>query len=53
MATFNLQPCREVGLIKTAIREAILDGIIENSYEAAFNMMIAQGTELGLIQKQA
>lgn len=50
MSTFNLQPCKEVGFIKTAIREAILDGLIENSYEAAFRMMIAQGEQLGLIK---
>ena len=49
MATFNLQPCKEVGLIKSAIREAILDGIIENNYDAAFQMMIEKGVELGLV----
>jgi poly(A) polymerase len=48
METFQLQPCKEVGLIKTAIREAILDGVIENSYDAAFAMMMEQGRQLGL-----
>jgi putative nucleotidyltransferase with HDIG domain len=48
METFKLQPCKEVGAIKTAIREAILDGLIENSYDAAFAMMMEQGRQLGL-----
>ncbi len=48
METFNIPPSREVGIIKTAIREAILDGIIPHDYGAAFKMMVEEGVKLGL-----
>ena len=48
METFKLGPCKEVGIIKTSIREAILDGVIENNYDAAYSMMLDQGAKLGL-----
>ncbi len=48
MQTFNIPAGKQVGIIKTAIREAILDGIITNAYEAAFQYMLEQGKALGL-----
>lgn len=48
MQTFNIPAGREVGIIKTAIREAILDGIIKNEYHEAFNFMLEKGKELNL-----
>lgn len=48
MQTFNIKPSREVGIIKNAIREAILDGEIENSFENAHQFMLDKGIELGL-----
>jgi len=48
MGTFNLKPCREVGLVKMAIREAILDGKISNDYDQAYAFMLKKGAELGL-----
>ncbi len=51
MATFGIHPSRPVGEIKTIIREAIIDGIIPNNYEAAFNFMLEQGALIGLTPK--
>ncbi len=48
MSTFNLEPCKLVGEIKDAVCNAILDGCIENTREAALNKMIETGRELGL-----
>ena len=52
MKTFNIKPCREVGTIKDAIREAILDGDIENTEKAAHELMLAKGEELGLVESR-
>ena len=51
MDTFNLEPCHKVGMIKNKIKEAILEGEIENNRDQAFNFMLELGKELGLIVK--
>ncbi len=50
MEAFNLKPCREIGQIKEAIKEAILDGKIPNEYEPSYQFMIEKGLSLGLKQ---
>ncbi|NNC83844.1 MAG: HD domain-containing protein [Flavobacteriales bacterium] len=48
MNTFGIGPGREIGIIKNEIKESILDGIIENDYDQAYQLMLKKGEELGL-----
>jgi tRNA nucleotidyltransferase (CCA-adding enzyme) len=48
MKAFDLKPCREIGTIKSTIKEAILDGDIPNEHDAAFALMLEKGKQLGL-----
>ena len=47
MQAFNLKPCKEIGQIKEAIKEAILDGKIPNEHQASYDFMIEKGEQLG------
>ena len=49
MKAFNLMPCREIGQIKEAIKEAILEGEIPNEHQASYDFMIKKWQELGLV----
>ena len=44
---FGISPCKEVGIIKNAIKDAILDGIIPNDYDATYQYMLSKALELG------
>lgn len=48
MAIYDLKPCREIGMIKEAIKEAILEGVIPNEYDAAFEFMKVKASKMGL-----
>ncbi|KWW29050.1 MAG: poly(A) polymerase [bacterium P3] len=48
MEAFGLAPCHEIGIIKDAIKDAILDGVIPNERNAAWQMMLDKAAEMGL-----
>ena len=51
METFAIPPGREIGIIKSAIKEAILEGEIHNDFDEAYQFMLSKGKELGLTIK--
>ena len=48
MRLFNLEPCREIGCLKSSIKDAILDGVIPNEHDAAFEYMLKKAQAMGL-----
>ncbi len=50
MKLFNLKPSKEIGMLKEAIKEAILEGEIPNEYQAAYDFMLGKATKLGLVK---
>ena len=48
MEVFGISPCREIGILKDAVKDAILDGRIENTFEAADAYMRQQAAAIGL-----
>jgi tRNA nucleotidyltransferase (CCA-adding enzyme) len=48
MELFNLKPSREIGVLKEAVKEAILEGEIPNEYQAAYDFVLKRAEKLGL-----
>ncbi len=49
MAKYGIPPCKEIGIIKEFVKEAILEGTIENNYEQAYALMEDKAKEMGLV----
>jgi hypothetical protein len=52
MSAFDIQPSKAIGDIKSSIKEAILNGDLENNKEEAWKFMVKLGTEMGLKLKK-
>lgn len=52
MQLFGLEPCKEIGMLKSAIKDAILDGVIPNQYEEAYTFMLQRAAKMGFKPKQ-
>ncbi len=48
MAMFGLEPSPEIGMLKIAVKDAILDGVIPNERQAALDFVIAKAAEMGI-----
>ena len=51
MRVFDMKPCREIGSLKSAIKDAILDGVIPNEHDAAFEYMLKKAKQMKLTPK--
>ena len=51
MQTFALPPCREIGLLKQAVKDAIWDSVIPGDHESAFRFLLQKAAEMGLTPK--
>ncbi|MBO7464300.1 MAG: tRNA nucleotidyltransferase, partial [Bacteroidales bacterium] len=52
MQKYGLQPCREVGILKSIIREAILDGKIGNNFDEALQLLTQEAAKMGLAEAE-
>ena len=49
MESFGLKPCRQIGVLKQAVKDAIWDSVIPNDHEAARQYMLQKAKEMGLV----